>query len=217
MADMLLHRFTVRPRHLPAYLQVWPDEVVLRRRHGFTVHQAYLETDAEPKLTWLYSHPEPDAGLAALAADPTSSGLAERAAPHVFGNAVLRPVRVELLDDAHFAAILAYAEPPTGGTGTARTVIMRRYSIVGAWDEFLDLWRRIVIVRRRHGFRCLFAVADEPHDLFTWAFDFAGSWADFAAAQRPYYHDPERVQLRQVFDYMADYAIHPARAVDPSG
>ena len=70
---------------------------------------------------------------------------------------------------------------------------------------------RIVPVREQYGFRCLFAVRDEPTDMFTWAFDFAGSWEEFPAAQRPYYHDPARVDLRGVFNFMADYSIHPAR------
>ena len=43
---------------------------------------------------------------------------------------------------------------------------------------------------------------------FTWAFDFDG---DFADSQRDYYRDPNRVRLREVFHYMADYSIHPAR------
>lgn len=125
-----------------------------------------------PTLTWLHSHPEPDAGAAALAAGPDTAALRERLAPHVFGNLVMRPVTLELLRD-----------PPDE---PRRTVCPRRYSIVGDWRRFLAIWRRIVDVRERHGFRCLFAVADEPKDLFTWAFDFVGSWADFAAIQRPY-------------------------------
>ncbi|SDB93061.1 hypothetical protein GA0111570_109101 [Raineyella antarctica] len=87
---------------------------------------------------------------------------------------------------------------------------MRRYSIVGEWSEFLAVWRRIVPVRERRGFCCLFAVADEAEDMFTWAFDFDGDWADVGPAQRGYHQDPERVGLRRVFDFMADYAIHPA-------
>ena len=115
----------------------------------------------------------------------------------MFGNLVIRPVRVELLADV--------APLPD------RTVCLRRYSIVGDWQEFLAIWRRIVVVRERYGFRCLFAVADQPKDLFTWAFDFEGDWDDFAALQRPYYRDPERIELRRVFDHMADYTLDPAR------
>ena len=195
--QMLLHRFSIRPRHLDAYLELWPREVELRTRHGFVHHRAYLQEHAEPKLTWLYAHPQPAVGQAAWESDPDVAELRAAAAPHVFRNLVIRPVRLELLAEV----------PPLPG----RTVCLRRYSIVGEWTEFLSIWRRIVQVRERHGFRCLFAVADEPHDLFTWAFDFEGTWDDFAEAQRPYYRDPERVALRGVFDYMADYTLDPAR------
>ena len=194
-ATLLLHRFTVKPGHLDAYLDVWPDEVGLLRGHGYTVHRAFVETDAEPKLTWLYSHPDADVAAEAVRLDPASAELAARRAPHVFRNVTIRPVRPEIM-----------TEP----ADLSQTAIMRRYAITGSWSEFLEVWRRIVVVRERHGFGCLFAVADEPHDMFTWAFTFDGDWADFPAAQRPYYRDPERVTLRGVFDYMADYSITPA-------
>lgn len=197
----LLHRFTVRPRHLDAWLDLWPDEAALRRRAGYRLHRLFVETDAEPKVTLVCSHDDPDAGAAALAAAAAASGLSGRLAPHVFRNAVTRPVRTELLTAA------------TPETVEGRIAIMRRYAITGSWAEFLALWRRIVQVREAYGFRCLFAVSDEPRDLFTWAFDFAGAWEDFPAAQRDYYRDPDRVALRDVFHFMADYSIHPARQV----
>lgn len=193
----LLHRFTVKPHHLDAYLPLFAEEVAVRRRHGFTVHRAFVETDAEPKLTWLYSHPDADAGEAAVRADPRTAELEARKAGHVFRNVKVRPVRVEVLN------------PPSAVR--PRTVIVRRYSIVGEWEDFLAIWRRVVEVRERYGFDCLFAVADEPENMFTWAFGFDGEWADFRDAQRPYYADPDRIALRGVFDYMADYDIHPAR------
>lgn len=192
-----LQRFTVRPGHLDAWLAVWPREVAARRRNGFVLHRAFVETDAEPKVTALWSHPDHVRGVAALATDPDALTVGRSAAPHVFANLVERPVRVELLTTPDAA-------------GETRTVVMRRYSILG-WPGFLDLWRRIVPLRERHGFRVLFAVSDEPHDLFTWAFDFAGAWEDFPAAQRGYYRDPARLELRGVFDHMADYVLHPAR------
>ena len=189
-----LHRFTVKPRHEERWLPLWRRAVSLRADHGFVTHAAYQETDAEPKITWLYSHDDPDAGIAELEADPRMTDLVEKTAPHVFGNTLVRPVRVEL--------------PPREADG--RTVIMRRYRIVGEWDAFLDVWRRIVPVRERHGFGCLFAVEDRDDHMFTWAFAFEGDWADFPEAQRGYYADPQRVELRGVFDFMADYSIHPA-------
>ena len=171
---MFLHRVSIRPRHLDEWLRTWPEQLRALHEHGFVHHRAYLQQHAEPKLTWLYSHED---------SDPTFPDLPADAAPHVFGNLVIRPVRVELLADV---------QPLPG-----RTVCLRRYSIVGGWNEFLAIWRQIVVVRERHGFRCLFAVADEPKDLFTWAFDFEGDWADLAAIQQPYYRDAERVALRR--------------------
>lgn len=194
----LLHRFTVKPHHLDAYLPLWTEEVAVRRRHGFDVHRAFVETDAEPKFTWLYSHDDPAAGEAAVRSDPNTADIEARKTGHVFANLRVRPVRVEVLN-------------PPGNL--SRTAIMRRYSITGSWREFLEIWRRVLAVRERYGFDCLFAVADEPTDMFTWAFGFDGQWADFREAQRPYYADPERVALRGVFDYMADYDIHPARQI----
>ena len=195
----LLHRFTVRPRHLDAWLELWPHEAALRVRVGYRLHRLFVETDAEPKVTLVCSHDDPDAGAAALAAAAEASGLAGRLGPHVFGNVVTRGVRVELLTAA------------TPETVDGRIAIMRRYAITGSWADFLAIWRRIVDVREAYGFRCLFAVSDEPKDLFTWAFDFAGAWEDFPAAQREYYRDRDRVALRDVFHFMADYSIHPAR------
>lgn len=194
----LLHRVSVKPRHEERWRELWDEERALRGEHGFVSHRAFLETLAEPKLTWLYSHPDPAAGERELVADPRWADLARRMAPHRFGNLLVRPVRVEALTRADAASV------------AGRIAILRRYSIVGGWDAFLDIWRRIVPVRERYGFRCLVAVADEPKDMFTWAFDFAGSWAEFPAAQRDYYHDPARVDLRGVFDHMADYSVGPA-------
>lgn len=193
---MWLHRFTVKPRHLDDFLPLWQEEVALRRSHGFTVHRAFVETDAEPKFTWLYDHRDGEGASVRFDADPAIVAVREWMAPHVFRNATVRPVDVEFMTD--------HADP-------SRIAVMRRYSITGSWDEFLSIWRRIVPLRERHGFDCLFAVADRPKDMFTWAFGMDGAWEDLAAAQHLYYRDRERVALRGVFDYMADYSIHPAR------
>ncbi|MEL4358844.1 MULTISPECIES: hypothetical protein [unclassified Luteococcus] len=202
---LVLHRFTVKPRHLDPYLEIWRRELALRSEYGFTSHRAFVETDAEPKLTWLYSHDDdPADAQTALALDPRWGALSAERAPHVFRNDLVRPVEPELLTRAT-------AESLRGCNRPERIAIMRRYSIVGGWDDFLQIWRQIVPVREKYGFRCLFAVADRPKDMFTWAFDFDGDWADFPAAQRGYYRDPARVELRKVFDHMADYCLHPAR------
>lgn len=199
---LLLHRVTIRPRHEDEWAALRPREVELRARHGFRSRAAFLETQAEPKLSWLYEHDDPAQGERDLAADPDWAQLREAQRSCLFGNLLVRPVRPE-------HSILA-VEPDD-----ARTVVMRRYSIVGDWAAFLDVWRGIVPLRERHGFRVLFAVADEEKDMFTWAFDYAGAWADFPDAQRGYYRDPERVALRGVFDFMADYTITPASVITP--
>jgi hypothetical protein len=191
----LLHRFAVKPRHLDTWLALWPDAAADWAASGFTLRRLFVETDAEPKVTLLASHPDADPAVA-LASVPA---VRQDAEPHVFRNVLTRPVDVEVLTHA------------TPDSVAGRIAIMRRYSIVGGWPEFLAIWRRVVTVREAYGFRCLFAVSDVPHDLFTWAFDFAGAWEDFPAAQRAYYRDPDRVALRGVFDHMADYSIHPAR------
>lgn len=191
-----LHRFSVRPQHLEAYLDLWPGELALRAGHGFSVRRAFMQVHAEPKLTYLYEHDDPGANETYEGSDDVRA-LRGEAAPDVFRNTLVRPVRVE-----HMTPPAAAPEP--------RIAILRRYSIVGDWQDFLATWRRIVPIRERYGFRCLFAVADEPKDMFTWAFDFAGTWAELPAAQQPYYADPERAALRKVFDHMADYAVDPA-------
>ncbi|WP_028708134.1 hypothetical protein [Propionicicella superfundia] len=200
-----LRRFSIKPHHLDAYLELLPRHVDVRARAGWTTHRLLLETQAEPKLTWVASHPTPVLGDRAVRADPATSDLDALTAPHVFRNEVVRPVRVERLTHA------------TPESVRGRIAILRRYAITNEWGGFLDIWRRIADVRDAYGFRCLFAVADEPKDMFTWSFDFAGDFADFPAAQREYYHDPARIALRGVFDYMADYAITPAEQLDTTG
>lgn len=199
-----LHRFTVRPGHLEAWWPEFQQEMALRERHGFTTHRLFVETDVEPKVSWIYSHPDPIGGEASMAMDPTKTDVIRGRVPHVFRNRLVRPVDVEYMTHAEPGETADLGQP------TDRIAIMRRYIIVGSWDEFLHIWRRIVPLRERHGFRTLFAVSDREKDVFTWAFDYQGTWQDFPEAQRAYYQDPDRKELRSVMDYMADYDIHPA-------
>ena len=68
MESVVLDRFTVRPRHLDAWRDLWPREVALLRSYGVSVERAFVETDAEPKVTRLLSHADgADAALGALA------------------------------------------------------------------------------------------------------------------------------------------------------
>ena len=106
----LLHRFTVKPHHLDPYLGLWAEEVAVRRRHGFEVHRAFVETDAEPKFTWLYSHADPDEGEAAVRAFP-------RQALHARVLGFIHPVsgeelRFEAPLPADMAALIAALDAP---------------------------------------------------------------------------------------------------------
>ncbi|MEV7325941.1 hypothetical protein [Streptomyces sp. NPDC093970] len=82
---------------------------------------------------------------------------------------------------------------------------LKRYTIKpDSWEEFLDTWRRIVRVRRRHGFGVLFAFADRDQGVFTWAINHED---DFDQAAAAYYADPERKQLEVVENYVTQYEI----------
>jgi hypothetical protein len=81
---------------------------------------------------------------------------------------------------------------------------LKRYNIKpGTWDEFMEVWRRIVAVRKRHGFGILFALVDKEKNVFTWAIDHE----DIDEAARRYYADPERIELEIVGNYVTGYEI----------
>ncbi|WP_242128692.1 hypothetical protein [Sphingobium sp. Sx8-8] len=89
---------------------------------------------------------------------------------------------------------------------------LKRYQIKpDGWDGFLGIWRRIVAVRRRHGFGILFALADREQNMFTWAISHDG---DFDAAAKGYYDDPERIELEIVGNYVSDYEIRKVEVLD---
>ncbi|MFF9184226.1 hypothetical protein [Streptomyces misionensis] len=89
---------------------------------------------------------------------------------------------------------------------------LKRYTIRdGGWDEFLDEWRQIVRVRRRHGFGVLFAFADRAQGVFTWAIDHQ---EDFDKAAVAYYEDPERKRLEVVEEYVTEYEIRKVERVE---
>ena len=90
-------------------------------------------------------------------------------------------------------------------TSRGTTTLLRRYFIKpGEWEPFLEVWRRIILVRKRHGFKVLFAFVDRKENVFTWAFSYEG---DIAAAMARYYKDPDRVELEIVGNYVSDYKI----------
>ena len=51
----------------------------------------------------------------------------------------------------------------------AGTELKRYFIKPDGWDEFLQILRRIAVVRERHGFQVLFTFADRELNLFTWA------------------------------------------------
>ena len=74
---------------------------------------------------------------------------------------------------------------------------LKRYFIIpGAWEDYIDLWRRIAVVRKNCGFDIPFAVAERDRNLFTWAI----SHTHFADGAARYYADPQRRQLSRT-DY----------------
>ena len=85
------------------------------------------------------------------------------------------------------------------------TTLLRRYSIKPeGWSEFLEIWSKIIAVRKRHGFKILFAFEDRKENMFTWAISFEG---DIEKAAEGYYKDPERVELEVVGNYVTDHSI----------
>jgi len=81
---------------------------------------------------------------------------------------------------------------------------LKRYRIKdGGWEDFYEIWKRIVVVRKRHGFTPMFAFEDRKNNMFTWAV----SNDDFDAASERYYNDPERVELHVVEDWVVEWEI----------
>ena len=87
-----------------------------------------------------------------------------------------------------------------------RDTLLRVYNIKpDGWTEFLDIWRKIVVVRRRHGFEVLFALEDREENIFTWAVRHDD---DIDEAAERYYADPERKALEIVGNYVLDYKVN---------
>jgi len=83
--------------------------------------------------------------------------------------------------------------------------LLRSYNInPGDWEPFLEVWRRIVVLRRRHGYEVLFALVDKKNNVFTWAVRHDD---DLDAVAENYYKDPDRVALEYVANYVSDYKV----------
>src|SRR5689334_8073176 len=85
------------------------------------------------------------------------------------------------------------------------TILLRRYTIApDAWDQFLEVWHRIIAVRERHGFTVLFAFEDRETNVFTWSVEYHG---DIEAAAARYYADPARRELEIVGQYVTGFEV----------
>ena len=90
-------------------------------------------------------------------------------------------------------------------SGLTGTTLLRRYTIPSDdWEAFLEVWRRIVVVRKRHGFEVLFALVDREANMFTWAIHHHG---DIEDAAKRYYADPERVELEIVERHVTAWEV----------
>lgn len=99
------------------------------------------------------------------------------------------------------------------GLGTpGGTTLLRRYNITpGHWPQFIELWEKVVALRRRHGFEVLFALKDETNNIFTWAVRHHG---DIDKAMDGYYKDPDRVALEIIVEHVTDYEVTTVEEVD---
>jgi hypothetical protein len=76
------------------------------------------------------------------------------------------------------------------------TTLLRRYFFKpGGWEGFLETWRRIVLLRKRHGFKVQFAFEDREKKVFTWSVSHDGNIDEVA---KKYYADPDLVALETV-------------------
>ncbi len=81
---------------------------------------------------------------------------------------------------------------------------LKRYRIrPDKYGTFLEVWRPITKLRRKHGFEILFALYDRESRWFTWAV----GHEDFDAGAVRYYADPDRVALDIVIDYVEEHEI----------
>ena len=83
--------------------------------------------------------------------------------------------------------------------------LLRVYNIrPDGWEQFLELWRRIVAIRRRFGFNVLFALEDREENVFTWAVQHDG---DIDEVAERYYADPERKELEIIGEWVTGHKV----------
>jgi hypothetical protein len=80
------------------------------------------------------------------------------------------------------------------------TVQLRRYVMEpGRLADFVAWFPSLVPAREQHGFRLLFALADEEREIFTWAVAHDGDEQAFLAAEEVYDATPERARVFESF------------------
>jgi len=191
----ILYRVMVKPGQWDNFLEVWRGEVKLRQSYGFKVLLAFSDRE-ENFFTWSYSYSgNIEEAEKSLNNDPEWAVLAEKVKNYAYTNERVRKVRQELMTEM------------TEKGAKASTILLRRYSIKpGEWEGFLKVWHRIIEVRKRLGFKILFALVDEEENMFTWSFSYDG---DYNEAAKRYYSDPDRVNLEIVGNYVTDFKFKP--------
>jgi hypothetical protein len=206
--SVILRNLVVKPGHDQLFLDAWQYHTSANRRNGEHVVDAFFETG--PGVTFdLASGERGTTGesriftwLSRSAADGASTDAIAELQDHVIEDSGPRQVEPEILTE------------PATETFSMMTV-MRRYQIQGDWDEFLDLWRQIAVVRERHGFHILFAVGDRQHRTFTWGFTTDDD--DFehfmSLSQKGYYEDRQRIELETINAYLKTIALTPSHRI----
>jgi hypothetical protein len=86
------------------------------------------------------------------------------------------------------------------GETTILDTELKRYNIKSdSWNEFLEVWKKLLPIRKRFGFNILFALIDKERNIFTWAISHPG---DFEAATNSYQSDLERVALEYISNFV---------------
>jgi hypothetical protein len=195
----IIHRYSVRTGHVDTYLDIWRQEAELRKSHGFEILFANIEPVPYYMLSWGYSYDgDIDAAEKRFLEDSRTIEIKNRSKPFVHINDTFRLVRQEMIP-----------KKATPESVNAPLTLYRRYGIKkGAWDEFLELWHKIVMMREKYGFKVLYAFSDLEENIFTWSFSLDG---DLDEVQSRYYKDPDRVELEKIYDSMIDLNVKPVR------
>lgn len=83
----------------------------------------------------------------------------------------------------------------------------------GHWTEFLAVWRKIIVLRRRAGFKVLFALIDEENNSFVWAVAHDSDWQ---SNNVDYLSGKERYDLNKISDHISSFEMPHVLAVPVS-